>query len=180
MNAASIRVRNVYLVLNLFIWLPTALIVGINTLFLLDGGLNNVEAFAANAFYTVGLAVFELPTGMVADTWGRRTSFLLGAATQLVGNLLYVGCWYVEAPFWAWAVASVLLGLGFTFFPERSRRGWSTASNATSTRVTSTRSLRRVRSSTVPRCSSARSPAASSLSSRTSVCPISSEPGSSC
>ena len=116
MNAASKRVRNVYLVLNLFIWLPTALIVGINTLFLLDGGLSNVEAFAANAFYTVGLAVFELPTGMVADTWGRRTSFLLGAATQLVGNLLYVAMWYLHAPFWGWAGASVLLGLGFTFF----------------------------------------------------------------
>ncbi|HEY5926766.1 MAG TPA: MFS transporter [Kofleriaceae bacterium] len=108
--------RNAYLVLNLFIWLPTALIIGVNTLFLLDGGLTNVEAFAANAFYTVGLAVFELPTGMVADTWGRRTSFLLGAATQLVGNLLYVGCWYFEAPFVGWAFASVLLGLGFTFF----------------------------------------------------------------
>jgi MFS family permease len=116
MNAASRKVRNVYLALNLFIWLPTSLIVGINTLFLLDGGLSNVEAFAANAFYTIGLAVFELPTGMVADTWGRRTSFLLGAATQLVGNLLYVGMWYAHAPFWGWAVASVLLGLGFTFF----------------------------------------------------------------
>jgi MFS family permease len=115
-NAASRKVRNVYLVLNLFIWLPTALIIGINTLFLLDGGLSNVEAFAANAFYTIGLAVFELPTGMVADTWGRRTSFLLGAGTQLVGNLLYVGMWYVAAPFWGWALASVLLGLGFTFF----------------------------------------------------------------
>ena len=116
MNAASRRVRNVYLVLNLFVWLPTALIVGINTLFLLDGGLNNVEAFAANAFYTIGLAVFELPTGMVADTYGRRTSFLLGVGTQLVGNLLYVGMWYLQAPFWGWAIASVVLGLGFTFF----------------------------------------------------------------
>src|SRR5882762_8942544 len=116
MNAASRTVRNVYLVLNLMIWLPTALIVGINTLFLLDGGLTNVEAFAANAFYTVGLAVFELPTGMVADTWGRRTSFLLGAATQLVGNLLYVLMWYVHAPFIGWAFASVLLGVGYTFF----------------------------------------------------------------
>jgi MFS family permease len=115
-NAASRKVRNVYLVLNLFIWLPTALIVGINTLFLLDGGLSNTEAFAANAFYTVGLAVFELPTGMVADTWGRRVSFLFGASTQLVGNLLYVWMWYVHAPFWGWALASVLLGLGFTFF----------------------------------------------------------------
>ena len=25
-------------------------------------------------------------------------------------------CWQAEAPFWGWAVASVLLGLGFTFF----------------------------------------------------------------
>ena len=116
MNAASRRVRNVYLVLQLLIWLPTSLIIGINTLFLLDGGLNNVEAFAANAFYTIGLAVFELPTGMVADTWGRRTSFLLGAATQLAGNLLYVTMWYFEAPFYGWAFASVLLGMGFTFF----------------------------------------------------------------
>src|SRR5258706_13055309 len=116
MNAESRRVRNVYLVLNLMIWLPTALIVGVNTLFLLDGGLDNVEAFAANAFYTIGLAVFELPTGMIADTWGRRTSFLLGVVTQLIGNLLYVACWYFHAPFWAWGIASVLLGLGFTFF----------------------------------------------------------------
>ena len=116
MNAASRRVRNVYFVLQAFIWLPTALIVGINTLFLLDAGLSNVEAFAANAFYTIGLAVFELPTGMVADTWGRRTSFLLGAAIQLGGNLLYVAMWYVEGPFWGWAIASVILGLGFCFF----------------------------------------------------------------
>ncbi|HET9990414.1 MAG TPA: hypothetical protein VFQ65_17905, partial [Kofleriaceae bacterium] len=83
MNAESRKVRNVYLALNLFIWLPTSLIVGINTLFLLDGGLSNVQAFAANAFYTIGLAVFELPTGIVADTWGRRTSFLIGTAVQV-------------------------------------------------------------------------------------------------
>src|SRR5436190_23676022 len=115
MNAASTRVRNVYLVLSLFIWLPTALIVGINTLFLLDGGLNNVEAFAANAFYTLGLMVFEIPTGMVADTWGRRASYLLGAATQLVGNLVYFYMWYIKGPFWGWAFASVLLGFRHTF-----------------------------------------------------------------
>jgi MFS family permease len=115
-NAASRRVRNVYLALNVFIWLPTSLIVGINTLFLLDGGLSNVQAFAANAFYTIGLAVFELPTGIVADTWGRRTSFLVGSVIQLGANLMYVACWYWHAAFWLWAVASVLLGLGYTFF----------------------------------------------------------------
>ena len=102
--------------LSQFIWLPTSLIVGVNTLFLLDGGLSNVEAFAANAIYTLGLVLFEIPTGMVADTWGRRTSYLLGAAIQLVGNLLYFWMWYSKGPFWGWALASLLLGFGYTFF----------------------------------------------------------------
>ncbi|HSS01034.1 MAG TPA: MFS transporter [Kofleriaceae bacterium] len=116
MNAESRRIRNRYLVLSQFIWLPTSLIVGINTLFLLDGGLSNVEAFAANAIYTLGLMLFEIPTGMVADTWGRRTSYLIGAIIQLVGNLLYVWMWYVKGPFWGWGAASLLLGCGYTFF----------------------------------------------------------------
>src|SRR5215470_18212836 len=116
MNAESRRIRNRYLVLSQFIWLPTSLIVGVNTLFLLDGGLTNVQAFAANAIYTLGLVLFEIPTGMVADTWGRRTSYLLGASIQLVGNLLYVWMWYTKGPFWGWSAASLLLGCGYTFF----------------------------------------------------------------
>lgn len=116
MNAESRRIRSIYLVLSQFIWLPTSLIVGVNTLFLLDGGLSNVEAFTANAIYTLGLVLFEIPTGMVADTYGRRTSYLIGAAVQLVGNLLYVWMWYTHGPFWGWGVASLLLGMGYTFF----------------------------------------------------------------
>jgi MFS family permease len=115
-NAESRRIRTIYLVLGQFIWLPTALIVGINTLFLLDGGLTNVEAFAANAIYTLGLVLFEIPTGIVADTWGRRTSYLIGAAIQLLGNLLYFWMWHVKGPFFGWAIASLLLGFGYTFF----------------------------------------------------------------
>jgi len=60
--------------------------------------------------------LFEIPTGMVADTWGRRTSYLLGAGIQLVGNLLYFWMWYTHGPFWGWAIASLLLGFGYTFF----------------------------------------------------------------
>lgn len=116
MNADSRKVRNRFLLLSQFIWLPTSLIVGVNTLFLLDGGLNNVEAFAANAIYTLGLVLFEIPTGMVADTWGRRTSYLIGAAVQLVGNLLYFWMWYTKGPFLGWGVASLVLGFGYTFF----------------------------------------------------------------
>ena len=43
-------------------------------------------------------------------------SYLLGTITLSVASLLYVGLWQIEASFWAWAVVSLLLGLGFTFF----------------------------------------------------------------
>jgi MFS family permease len=96
--------------------LAASLIWGINTIFLLDAGLSNLEAFTANAFFTAGMVVFEVPTGIVADTAGRRLSYLLGTVTLAGSTLLYVGLWEIEGPFWAWAVASMLLGLGFTFF----------------------------------------------------------------
>jgi MFS family permease len=96
--------------------LAASLIWGINTLFLLDAGLSNLEAFAANAFFTAGMVLFEIPTGVVADVWGRRRSFLLGTLTLSASTALYVGLWAMDAPFWQWAFVSVLLGLGFTFF----------------------------------------------------------------
>ncbi|HYI66013.1 MAG TPA: MFS transporter [Candidatus Limnocylindrales bacterium] len=109
-------VQRTYLLLTLLTTLAASFIWGINTLFLLDAGLSNTEAFAANAFFTLGQVIFEVPTGVVADTRGRRFSFLLGAATLLVSTLLYLVMWNLHAPLWGWAIASILLGLGFTFF----------------------------------------------------------------
>jgi MFS family permease len=96
--------------------LAASLIWGVNTLFLLDAGLSNLEAFAANAFFSAGMLIFEIPTGVVADTVGRRASYLLGTVTLAVTTILYWMLWVWQSPFWAWAVVSVLLGLGFTFF----------------------------------------------------------------
>jgi MFS family permease len=109
-------IQRVYYGLLLGNTLAASLIWGINTIFLLDAGLSNLEAFAANAFFTAGMVIFEVPTGIVADTVGRRFSYLLGTVTLTVTTLLYVMLWQIEGPFWAWALVSVLLGLGFTFF----------------------------------------------------------------
>ena len=109
-------IQRTYLVLMLGNTLAASFIWGINTIFLLDAGLTNLEAFAANAFFTAGMVLFEVPTGIVADTVGRRASYLLGTVTLALSTLLYVLLWEVGAPFWQWAVASMLLGLGFTFF----------------------------------------------------------------
>src|SRR5688572_25756035 len=115
MNQASRKVQRIYLTLLLFNTLAASLIWGINTLFLLDAGLTNLEAFAANAFFTAGFVLFEIPTGVVADLRGRRTSYLVGLLTLAISTLLYLYMWYVSAGFWAWAISSLFLGLGFTF-----------------------------------------------------------------
>ena len=116
MNRAARRILKTYITLTLLSTFASSFIWGINTLFLLDAGLGVTEAFAANAFFTGGMVLFEVPTGIIADTVGRRASYLLGSATLFVSTLLYLLLWQMSGPFWAWAIISMFLGLGFTFF----------------------------------------------------------------
>ena len=109
-------IQGIYLYLILGNTLAASFIWGINTIFLLDAGLSNFQAFMANAAFTAGQVIFEVPTGVVADAFGRRASYLLGAITLMISTLLYLFMWQIRGPFWGWAASSVLLGLGFTFF----------------------------------------------------------------
>ncbi|HWN11468.1 MAG TPA: MFS transporter [Pyrinomonadaceae bacterium] len=115
-NRKANRILKTYLALTLLSTFASSFIWGINTLFLLDADLSITQAFAANAFFTAGQVLFEVPTGIAADTLGRRASYLLGSATLFVATILYLLLWQTHGPFWAWAVISMLLGLGFTFF----------------------------------------------------------------
>ena len=116
MKSPADKILKTYVTLTLLSTFASSFIWGINTLFLLDAGLSITAAFAANAFFTVGQVLFEVPTGVIADTVGRRASYLLGSATLFVSTILYLLLWNINGPFWAWAVVSMLLGLGFTFF----------------------------------------------------------------
>lgn len=116
MNQGAGRIVKTYVVLTLLSTFASSFIWGINTLFLLDAGLTVTQAFLANAFFTAGQVLFEIPTGIVADTRGRRTSFLLGSATLFASTLAYLWLWQIKGPMLGWAVVSILLGLGFTFF----------------------------------------------------------------
>lgn len=108
--------QRTYLLLLLLQTLAAAFIWGVNTLFLLDAGLSITEAFIANAAFTAGMVIFEVPTGVVADAVGRRASFILGAVTLLITTVAYLGLWYWGSDVVWWVVVSALIGLGFTFF----------------------------------------------------------------
>jgi MFS family permease len=110
------NIQTIYLSLIFGNTLATSFIWGINTIFLLDAGLSNFQAFLANAFYSVGYVIFEVPTGIIADTYGRRISYLLGALTLAISTIMYLYMWQIQGPFWGWALSSMVLGLGYTFF----------------------------------------------------------------
>ncbi len=110
------RVIRAYLVISALFTLSASLIWGINTLFLLDAGLTIFEVFVANAAFTAAMALFEVPTGVVADTRGRRASFLLSEATLAVGTLAYVGVAAIDGGLLLFCLAGVILGLGYTFY----------------------------------------------------------------
>jgi MFS family permease len=105
-----------YLVISALFTLSASVIWGVNTLFLLDAGLDIFEVFVANAAFTAGMVLFEVPTGVVADTSGRRRSFLLSAATLTVGTLGYVAISALGGGLLLFVLASIVLGLGFSFY----------------------------------------------------------------
>ena len=112
----SRRVLAGYFTLAGLYTLSAAAIWGVNTLFLLDAGLSFFEVFVANAAFSAGMVVFEVPTGVVADTLGRRVSFLLSVAVLAATTLLYVALAEIGAGVVAFAAVSVAMGLGFTFY----------------------------------------------------------------
>jgi MFS family permease len=112
----SPRIIRTYLLITGLFNLAASLIWGVDTLFKLDAGLDIFQVMLTNAAFTLGMVVFEIPTGVVADTLGRRVSLLLCIATLLVATLLYVATAWRGWGFWPFMGTSVLLGLGYTFY----------------------------------------------------------------
>ena len=110
------RIIRTYMVLAGMYTFAASLIWSVNTLFLLDAGLAISEVFVVNALFSVGMIAFEIPTGVVADTLGRRLSYLLSVAVLAVTTVLYVIAGGAGAGWVVFGLISVLMGLGFTFF----------------------------------------------------------------
>ena len=110
------RVLSTYFLVAGFYTLAAALIWGVNTLFLLDAGLDIFEVFLANAAFTAGSVLFEIPTGVVADSKGRRLSFLISVVILIATTLAYVAVAEWGGGLVAFALVSIVMGLGFTFY----------------------------------------------------------------
>ncbi|MDL5377630.1 MFS transporter [Exiguobacterium mexicanum] len=73
--------------------------------------LNALQLVLIGTILEVSILLFELPTGLVADLYGRKQSMVIGISLIGLAHLLEGGI----PEFWAIAVASALWGIGWTF-----------------------------------------------------------------
>ena len=113
-ESTATSIARLYYVLNGLFVLSASIIWGVNTLFLLSSGLDIFWVFAVNATFSAGQILFEIPTGVIADTIGRRASFLIGIASLMIATLGYVASSIFHWGLAGFILFSVLLGFGFT------------------------------------------------------------------
>lgn len=79
-------------------------------LFLLDRGLDLLQLNLVLATYLITVCVFEVPTGAVADVFGRKASFLLSCLVRAAAFALY----FFSDTFAEFLVAEVIDAIGTT------------------------------------------------------------------
>lgn len=84
------------------------LIMPIIVLFYEENGLGLKEIFLLKSVYSVVLVSLDIPTGYLADAWGRKNCLLTGCIIALSGFLFYS----FSYTFAAFFVAEILLGIG--------------------------------------------------------------------
>jgi MFS family permease len=87
------------------------LVMPIVVLFYQDNGLSMSQIFLLKSIYSIAMVVAELPSGYLADVWGCRRTLLFGAVTGTIGIVIYS----ISSDFASFAVAEVILGVGFSF-----------------------------------------------------------------
>ncbi|TNF40178.1 MAG: MFS transporter [Bacteroidetes bacterium] len=80
-------------------------------LFYQDNGMNMQEIFTLKAIYSVAIVAMEVPSGWMADVWGRKKTLFIGSLLGASGFLIYS----FSFGFWAFVVAEIVLGVGHAF-----------------------------------------------------------------
>lgn len=107
MTLSGAEARRRYLVLLSLRWFPVGLWVPLSILWPLDRGLSLAEAGLAASLQGFVVLAFELPTGGMSDSWGRRPVLLVAAAVGLISTGLVA----LAGTFAVFAIAFVLQGL---------------------------------------------------------------------
>jgi MFS family permease len=87
------------------------LVMPVIVLFYQDNGMGMHDIFVLKSIYSVAIVFMELPSGWMADRWGRKKTLVSGSLLGSLGFLIYS----FSYGFWAFAVAEIILGIGHSF-----------------------------------------------------------------
>lgn len=78
--------------------------------FTIWGGITFANIMILQAIYTFSIFLFEIPTGVIADRFGRKISLILSGLVTGIAALIYASF----ANFWVFALGEVLWAVGST------------------------------------------------------------------
>ena len=80
-------------------------------MFLISRGATLFEISLINMSFMIAIALAEIPTGIFADLFGRKRSFLVSSLIMALGLLIY----FFSGNFFLFVTAEVITGIGMTF-----------------------------------------------------------------
>ncbi|MGL4326146.1 MAG: MFS transporter [Tannerellaceae bacterium] len=87
-----------------------SLVMPVIVLFYEKNGLTLQDIFMLKSVYSIAAVALEIPSGYLADVWGKKKCLLTGSILFFIGYLVYA----LTGSFQAFLVAEVLLGIGQT------------------------------------------------------------------
>lgn len=101
-----------YLFLSVLSDFGISFIAAFHVIYLMVHGLNLFEVNMVNSVCFLTGFIFEVPTGAIADIYGRKVSFLLAMMFKSLSLALYA----FSNCFWQFCVAEAVYAIGFTFY----------------------------------------------------------------
>ncbi|MEA3378974.1 MAG: MFS transporter [Nanoarchaeota archaeon] len=87
------------------------LIMPIIVLFFQENGLSIKEVLLLQSFFSIGIILFEIPSGYFSDVIGRKTTIIFGCILEFIGFSVYS----FSYGFIGFLIAELILGLGSSF-----------------------------------------------------------------
>ena len=92
--------------LKAVLWFMVAM--PIIVLFFQEHGLSLTEVMLLQAIYSLSVALFEIPSGYIADIFGRKQTIVFSTIFSFIGFMVFS----FYGGFYAFALAQVLIGIG--------------------------------------------------------------------
>ncbi len=103
--------------IRLFYFLSTVASFGLSfvfatyVIFLRENGMNYLETNMVNFAFLATVFLFEVPTGAVADVFGRKISFVVSCVLMGVSFIVYA----LSTTFWGFVLGETICAIGVTF-----------------------------------------------------------------